>query len=252
MPSIPFSVAEITHSIGTIYGSNSADTIATIDATIADISTLLDQYNTKYSNYKIILMNPPIGSDSTVNAYASSKDGAAYTALAAATPNPGDITIDSASQSAMTIYSAEITNGGNELNRLTTLINNKAINLTNLINQITPVGAANRQIIASGAALLEKEIARMNASQDALAVELLNKNNKHKYANDEIQSSLDVASTSTASTFMRYMLYLFFAFFVVSCVCLLYIFPSNVYLDTFIIILGGSIVAYYAYEYFQM
>jgi hypothetical protein len=252
MQSIPFSVSDITRSIGTIYGSNTSDTIATINATIADINTLLDQYNQKYSNYKTILANPPIGGDSTVNAYASSKDGAPYTALAAASPNPGDITIDSASQSAMTIYSAEITNGGNELNRLTTLINNKAINLTDLINQVTPVGAANRQLIASGAALLEKEIAKMNASKEALAVELLNKNNKHTYANAEIKSSLDVSSTSTASTFMRYMLYFFFAFFVVSCVCLLYIFPSNVYLDTFIIILGGGIVAYYAYDYFQM
>ena len=259
--------------------SSKGPTVSLINQTRTSLNGLLKDYSKAYANYTLILNNPPTDINTAGNNANNDKLKAAYaqfegvnkisspaedqrepvqynSRVSSPFGNPGPDTSTVASDSsngppkwASAAYKHAIRSGGSYLTKLYTQINNQATTLDSLVKKATPYSDANRGIMSAGAPALMAQINEMNASFEALQDKLNNKTDAYKF--EELESSFEVAQTTTSSNFIKYMLYLFSAIFVLACLCLLYFFPSVAYLDMFILSLAIIIIVYYAYDYFQ-
>jgi hypothetical protein len=251
-------------------------TILLINQTKSTLQGLLDNYNTVYANYLLILNNPP--SDISIianygtnikNAYttflpneaaaavtagtpaaAGTSTAAVTTAITTAAVGTAPVAVTTPAQAinslqlAIDKYNTAISNAQITLNSLYTQINTNAMSLTSLIEQVMPIGNGNRaKVDASVANLLEK-IDEMQKTYHDFNTLLIDEPSK-------LDGNYELSNIKTNSNFFKYILYLFFAIFVIGCLSLLHFFPSSAYLDMFIMALAAIIIVYYGYDYFE-
>ena len=234
-------------------------TIIRINQIEATLKKLLDNYNTVYTNYSLILNNPP--SDiQTVFKYKTDVKNAYTTFLA--TPNITSTPVVSAApgtsigsvansgtstntlQTAIDNYNTALSNARITLNSINTQITTNATSLNALVKEIIPIGNSNRAKIDAG---VEKLLAKIDDMQNIYK-------DFNQLIEDEpakLDANYEMSKIKTKSNFFKYILYLVFTVFVVGSLCLLHFFPSSAYLDMFIMALAGIIIVYYGYDYFE-
>jgi len=184
------------------------------------LERLLTQYDNEHATYKGLLQTLSL----TAATGAAGAAGAAGTGAGAST------------------LTSIITSQAN-LNALYTQIQNELEALGPLVDQNKASNNSIRQTIGINAPSLQARILNMQNKFAELKTELDKP--------IELEGNYQIAQTSMKSNFIKYILYLFFAIFVLGCLCLLYLYPSIEYLDTFIMALAAIVIIYYTYDYFQ-
>lgn len=225
------------------YGDDSTrnPTVIFINETTKTLNELIAQYSSAYTDYILILENPP-NNVSKVTTNAGNADlKSAYNRFVPSTSVPAST--DSL-QNAQNKYEVALSNGKSYLADTYTQINQNSTNLVNLIDTVDLTNNANRVRMDSGATKLLEKIAELQTTHSELVIRMSDNPNM-------LEGNYETSQLTTRSNFVKYVFYLLFAIVVVGCLCLLYFFPSAVYLDMFILALAGIIIVYYSYDYFQ-
>jgi hypothetical protein len=228
------------------YGDDSTrdPTVVLINQTTTALEKLLHDYRTTYNNYILILENPPSDLPTVNNNKGNKEIQKAYKMFEVDT---SESATDSSNNllNAQSNYEVAISYGKSALADMFRQINNNSKNLTTLTNVVEPINDANRARVTADASNLLQQIQALQDSYSTL-IETQSKNNPL-----QLEGNYEMTKLTVKSNFIKHMFYIVFAIIVVGCLCLLYFFPSTVYLDMFILTLAGIIIIYYAYDYFQ-
>jgi hypothetical protein len=124
------------------------------------------------------------------------------------------------------------------------VIKKSGSDINNLIQQLSPLQAAQQNLIKTNIPILLKEI-------DDMQIELVTFD-KNKNQPTELDGNYEVTSIQTTSNFYKYILYFFVTFFIIGCLVVIYWFPTlaSEKIDYFILALAGIIIIYYLWDYF--
>ena len=131
-----------------------------------------------------------------------------------------------------------------KLNTMYDVIKKSASDINKLIQQLTPSQAAQNNLIKSNIPILLNEI---NAMQKEMVTF-----DKIQNQPTELDGNYEVTSIQTNANFYKYILYFFMTFFIISCLVVIYWFPTvaSEKIDYFILALAGIILIYYVWDYF--
>ena len=240
-------------------------TIVLINQTNRNVQALLARYDTVFTNYLLVLNNPPLDMSTVINyniaiknAYAMflpssiAASGSSTTAsgttgsstTGSSTAGSSTVTSNNTLQKAIDNYNTTLSNARITLESISAQLNSDITNLRTLIKQVVPKANANRARVDAGVGTL---LAKIDEMQDVF-------NEYKQLVIDEpaqFDDNYENSKIKTKSNFFKYILYLFFAIFVIGSLCLLHFFPSSAYLDMFIMALAGVIIVYYGYDYFE-
>ena len=230
-------------------------TIVLINQTNRNVQALLARYDTVFTNYLLVLNNPPLDMSTVINyniaiknAYAmflpSSIAASGSSTAGSSTTASGTVTSNNTLQKAIDNYNTTLSNARITLESISAQLNSDITNLRTLIKQVVPKANANRARVDAGVGTL---LAKIDEMQDVF-------NEYKQLVIDEpaqFDGNYEISKIKTKSNFFKYILYLFFAIFVIGSLCLLHFFPSSAYLDMFIMALAGVIIVYYGYDYFE-
>ena len=223
-------------------------TVDTINAYSAELNGLSAQYMLLFDQYIKIRTNPPANVMMTTQAALTARN--AYTNAAATAPNKADLSAaaDRAADAvvaAATAYDAMLKSVQADIATVQTQMTTLESTINTSLQKIAPEEANYVARIQANSANLKNKITEMNTAFINLNIE------KVATQQEELDGNYEVAELKTSSNFMKHMLYVLFALVVVGCLIHINISPTESKLDLFISALGGIILIYYGYDYFQ-